>query len=138
MSKDTTQKKKKPYLKALIVSLILCAISVVCAVIPVRVAGDVASMFELDSFVVASLQQLKKATIDLPWWMLLPGTLLIMLPVYRMCKTRRFFVGFLCFFPLIIFQVAVWIGSICTMYVNKIPIATTIRILYNWVMNGAL
>ena len=80
----------------------------------------------------------RDARAAVPAIQLLPGTLLIMLPVYRMCKTRRFFVGFLCFFPLIIFQVAVWIGSICTMYVNKIPIATTIRILYNWVMSGAL
>jgi len=135
MTKDQTA--KKPCLKALIVSLILCTISILCAVIPLHIAGDVAAALELDSFVVTSLNQLKKAEVVLPWWMLLPGTLLIMLPVYRMCKTKRFFVGFLCFFPLIIFQLAVWVGSMCTMYVNKIPIATAIRIQYNWAMNGA-
>lgn len=129
---------RRALLKSFILGLLLSAAACACAALPVRLAGDAASALGLEDQIVTMLSQLKKAEIVLPWWILAPGTLLLMLPLYRMCVTRHFIVGFLCLIPLILFLLVIWIGSMATMYVNKVPIFTLLRILYNWVMSGAL
>ena len=133
---------KKYWLKSLIVSLILCALGIVAALGPVRLIGMLPELLGeelgLEPQVAAIMMQFKKATVAFNWWLLIPGTLLIWMPVHRMCKTKHFIVGFLCFFPLIIFQLLVTLASVATMYVNKVPIATLLEILIKWAMNGGI
>ena len=66
-----------------------------------------------------------------------PVTALRALPIYRFQVTKRVWLKILCVLGILILLPVLTLFSMITMYVNKIPIFTLLRILIQWAMAGA-
>lgn len=129
--------KKKAALTACIVGLVLSAGAVYCAELPVRTLSAIAELIGADEQTARLMTVLSHALIELNWLLLLPGTLLTALPIYRLQVTRRIWLKLLCVLSVLILLPLLAIASILTMHVDKIPIAALVRILIQWAMAGA-
>ncbi len=129
--------KKKAALTACIIGLVLSAGAVYCAELPVRALSAMAELIGADEQAARLMAVLSHALVELNWLLLLPGTLLTVLPIYRLQVTRRIWLKILCVLGVLILLPLLAIASILTMHVDKIPIATLLRILIQWAMAGS-
>ena len=129
--------KKKAALTACLIGLILSAAAIYCAELPVRALGMAAEALGADEQTARLLTTLSSALIRLNWLLLLPGTLLTALPVYRLQVTKRIWLKILCVLSIPLLLLLLTAISMITMYVNKIPIFTLLRILIQWAIAGA-
>ena len=129
--------KKKAALTACIIGLVLSAGAVYCAELPVRALSAMAELIGADEQTARLMAVLSHALVELNWLLLLPGTLLTALPIYRLQVTRRIWLKILCVLGVLILLPLLAIASILTMHVDKIPIAALLRILIQWAMAGS-
>lgn len=137
IQREAFRLKKKAAWIACIVGLALSAGAIYCAELPVRALGMAAEKFGTDEQTARLLITLSHALIRLNWLLLLPGTLLTALPIYRFQVTKRVWLKILCILGILILLPVLTLFSMITMYVNKIPIFTLLRILIQWAMAGA-
>lgn len=129
--------KKKAVLIACMIGLALSAGAIYCAELPIRALGVAAEAIAADEQTAWILNTFSQALVELNWLLLLPGTLLTALPLYRLQVTRRIWLKILCILGLLILLLVLMIASMLTMHINKIPIATLLKILIQWAMAGA-
>ena len=129
--------KKKAALTACIIGLALSAGAIYCAEPPVRALGLAAEILGTDEQTAWILNTLSQALVELNWLLLLPGTLLTALPIYRLQVTKRIWLKILCVLGVLILLPVLTLASMLTMHVNKVPISTLLKILIQWAMAGA-
>ncbi|MBQ2955068.1 MAG: hypothetical protein IJE08_01260 [Clostridia bacterium] len=129
--------KTKPFLIAGFLGLILSVLAILCASAPVRLLAALAEAVADDEQAAWVLKTLSMALVQYNWLLIAPGTLLMGLPVYRFCVTRRIWLKLLSIIGMLFFFIVIIIASMLTMHVNKFPVYTVIRILIQLAMGGA-